>query len=191
MITREELSKELGISRGALSKLEKRGMPIDSIERARRWRKKHLQPGRLKGVRRDTLSTDGANTSASDLLQVDDQEDQNDIDPEDAEIRSFVGARERREHYQAELARMAYQREAGLLMEREKVISMMADTGAIIRHQLEELSQRLAPILAPITDEMKIVGILDDAVFQMLTGMSQKFERLASGLDDARQTEIL
>ncbi len=48
-----ELAQALGISTGMVSRLVKRGMPTDSVERAQRWRKRHLEPGRVKGSRFD------------------------------------------------------------------------------------------------------------------------------------------
>ena len=56
-MTGKELAEALGITPSAVSQLAKRGMPTDSVERANRWRRKHLQRGRMKGVRRDTLPT--------------------------------------------------------------------------------------------------------------------------------------
>lgn len=49
----KELAALLGISGAAVSKLAKRGMPTDSLERAKRWRKRHLEPGRIKGAKFD------------------------------------------------------------------------------------------------------------------------------------------
>lgn len=51
----KELATALGISSAMVSRLAKRGMPTDSIERATRWRKRHLEPGRVKGQRVDTI----------------------------------------------------------------------------------------------------------------------------------------
>jgi hypothetical protein len=48
-----ELAKLLGISPAMVSRLAKRGMPTDTLERAERWRKRHLEPGRVKGSRFD------------------------------------------------------------------------------------------------------------------------------------------
>ena len=45
---KKELADALGISAPMVSKLAKRGMPTDTVERAQRWRKRHLEPGRLK-----------------------------------------------------------------------------------------------------------------------------------------------
>ena len=46
-----ELAQQLGITPGMVSRLVKKGMPTDSLERAQRWRKRHLEPGRIKGAR--------------------------------------------------------------------------------------------------------------------------------------------
>ncbi len=56
----KELAVLIGISAGMLSRLAKRGMPIDSYERAVRWRKRHLEPGRIKGVRMDSVEVTGS-----------------------------------------------------------------------------------------------------------------------------------
>jgi hypothetical protein len=47
----KELATLLDISPAMVSRLAKRGMPTDSLERAERWRKRHLEPGRVKGSR--------------------------------------------------------------------------------------------------------------------------------------------
>lgn len=51
----KELASLLDISPAMVSRLAKRGMPTDTIERAERWRKRHLEPGRVKGSRADTI----------------------------------------------------------------------------------------------------------------------------------------
>ena len=47
----KELAALLDISPAMVSRLAKRGMPTDTLERAQRWRRRHLEPGRVKGVR--------------------------------------------------------------------------------------------------------------------------------------------
>lgn len=43
----------LGISEAMVSKLRKRGMPMGDVEKAKRWRNRHLEPARMKGTRFD------------------------------------------------------------------------------------------------------------------------------------------
>ena len=47
----KELANLLGVSPAIVSRHAKRGMPTDTLERAQRWRKRHLEPGRVKGAR--------------------------------------------------------------------------------------------------------------------------------------------
>ena len=49
----KELATLLDISPAMVSRLAKRGMPVDTLERAERWRRRHLEPGRVKGARID------------------------------------------------------------------------------------------------------------------------------------------
>jgi hypothetical protein len=51
----KELARLLDISPAMVSRLAKKGMPTDDLERAQRWRKRHLEPGRVKGMRADTI----------------------------------------------------------------------------------------------------------------------------------------
>jgi hypothetical protein len=60
-----ELAKLLGISPAMVSRLAKRGMPTDTVERAERWRKRHLEPGRVKGSRFDAAQFNKATTPAT------------------------------------------------------------------------------------------------------------------------------
>lgn len=48
-----ELAKLLNISGSMVSRLARKGMPTDSLDRAQRWRRRHLETGRMKGIRYD------------------------------------------------------------------------------------------------------------------------------------------
>jgi hypothetical protein len=52
-MNQKELAALLDISPAMVSRLKKQGMPVDTLERAQRWRKRHLEPGRIKGSRFD------------------------------------------------------------------------------------------------------------------------------------------
>jgi len=47
----KELATLLGVSPAIVSRHVKRGMPTDTLERAKKWRRRHLEPGRVKGTR--------------------------------------------------------------------------------------------------------------------------------------------
>ncbi len=44
--TQGELAQKLGVTQQMVSKLRKRGMPVDSVAKARAWRRTHLDPMR-------------------------------------------------------------------------------------------------------------------------------------------------
>ncbi len=50
-MNKTELAGALGISRQMIYKLIKQGMPVDSVESAKQWRKKALNPYKTKEYR--------------------------------------------------------------------------------------------------------------------------------------------
>src|SRR2546427_11229866 len=54
-MNRKQLAAALGISPSMVTRLAKRGMPTDSVDRAKRWRNRHIEPGRMKSNRADTF----------------------------------------------------------------------------------------------------------------------------------------
>lgn len=181
-MTGKELAEALGITPSAVSQLAKRGMPTDSVERANRWRRKHLQRGRMKGVRRDTLPTSpmASEASADQAFEDTDPELFDGLDDDEQEIEVFKRSRDRREHYQAELARIALEKETGKLMRAEGVLWMMRDAGTTLRTSLEQIGSRLAPVLAPMTDELMVKLTIDREVESALSEVSRQFDRMAS-----------
>ena len=59
IMLKKELATLLGVSESMVSRHAKKGMPTDSLERAQRWRKRHLEPGRIKGSRFDPKQSTG------------------------------------------------------------------------------------------------------------------------------------
>lgn len=47
----KDLAALLGVSPAIVSRHAKKGMPTDTLERAEKWRRRHLEPGRVKGTR--------------------------------------------------------------------------------------------------------------------------------------------
>ena len=72
---RKDLAQALGISAGMVTRLAKRGMPCDSVDSARRWRERHLEPARTKFNRapsmrrRTTADDDRADIGAAEALR--------------------------------------------------------------------------------------------------------------------------
>ena len=184
-ITQNELAAALGITPPAVTALKKRGMPTDSVERAQRWRNRHLQTGRMKGVRRIDKPAAGPQAAAPSLpsptmaASVDDLDLFDDTDDEQTEIHAYKSARSRREFYQAEMARIALEKETGQLMQANEVLQLVTDAGVTLRTGLEALSARLSPRLAHSQDEAQIRALIDAEVEHLLRELSRQFDGLA------------
>ena len=152
-----ELATLLDISPAMVSRLAKRGMPTDTLERAERWRRRHLEPGRVKGARLDqpsgpkptpaTRPSRAAGDPANDAPQGGDPDaaDPNASEPTDE---AHHQARTRREIAEANMAEM---REAELRGELIQVAAVRAVFGAALsatRDRLLSIPDRLAPVLA-------------------------------------------
>lgn len=179
-MTQKELAEALGISQAAVSKLARRGMPTDSVERASRWRRRHLQTGRMKGMRADTIAPKPKATEAPDTgpTAPEDLDLFLDEDPEETRPRKFLEARERREHYAAEMAKLNFERECGRLLLASEVIGAVASAATDLRTSLEALPQRLAPILVN-KGEHSIAAHIAAEIENILENLSFHFANLA------------
>lgn len=55
-MNRTELARALGVTPGMVTRYAQRGMPVDTLERAQRWRRRHLELGRMKENRFDPIA---------------------------------------------------------------------------------------------------------------------------------------
>lgn len=179
-MTQAELAIALGISQAAVSKLARRGMPTDSVERATRWRRRHLQTGRMKGIRADTIAPaskpatlpEPTTTTPEDLDLFPDE------DQDEARMRQFRESRERREHYAAEMARINFERETGKLLLADEVVPLLAHAATELRTGLEQLPASVAPALVG-QDEGRIAAALAAEIERLLNNLSAGFAALA------------
>jgi len=84
----KQLAQLLDISPAMVSRLAKRGMPVDTLERAERWRKRHLEPGRVKGSRFGTSKATPPKTASAKSRALDVSDD--DVVTADAWLDSVV-----------------------------------------------------------------------------------------------------
>jgi len=90
----------------------------------------------------------------------------------------YQQARAMKESYAAKQAKIAYEREVGLLLDAQEVRLAVADGDAIIRNRLEALPDLLAPQLAAETNEQKIRAMLIDQIEYLLTELSSSFHKM-------------
>lgn len=91
---------------------------------------------------------------------------------------AYQQARAMKEKYAAMQAKIAYEKEVGLLLVASEVNMAVADGDAIIRNRLESLPDMLAPQLAAESDEQKIRALLMDQIEYLLGELSQSFHKL-------------
>ena len=91
---------------------------------------------------------------------------------------AYQQARAMKEKYAAMQAKIAYEKEVGLLLVASEVKMSVADGDAIIRNRLESLPDMLAPQLAAESDEQKIRALLMDQIEHLLGELSQSFHKL-------------
>ena len=91
----------------------------------------------------------------------------------------FGDARSRREHIEAELKQIELDERRGRLVVAAEVVAVVSDAATTLRAQLESLPDRLAPMLATVTDEQQIRAALADEVEMVLAGMSDRFGEMA------------
>ena len=177
----KELATLLNISPAMVSRLAKRGMPTDTLERAERWRRRHLEPGRVKGARLDqpdgpkptpaTKEARAVGDLANDAPQGGDPDaaGANASEPTDE---AHHQARTRREIAEASMAEM---REAELRGELIQVSAVRAAFGTALtatRDRLLSIPDRLAPVLAAESDRHLVHEALNAEIRDALAQLS-------------------
>ena len=147
------MAKALGVTRGRVSQMKAKGMPIDSVEAAREWKEKNVRP-RFVAEQRPVVATMSAATY------------------------DIAEARAKREHHEARLAEMRAAKEAGELLERGRVVKAAADTGAMLRQSLERLGVQLAPQFAAETDAQVIRNRIEAAIADALADCEANLRRM-------------
>lgn len=89
---------------------------------------------------------------------------------------AYQQARAMREKYAAMQAKIAYEKEIGLLLVAHDVKMAVADGDALIRNRLEALPDILAPQLAAEKDEQRIRVLLADQIGYLLNELSRAFK---------------
>lgn len=95
---------------------------------------------------------------------------------------SYSQARARKETALARMAELRLEEAMGNLVSREVVEFVVDDMAATSRRHFEELPQRLAPLVAPITDLGEVLRTIDDMVRDTLMNISQEIARKAEGI---------
>ena len=186
--TRKDLAVALGISGAMVTKLAKRGMPVDDLDKAVRWRQRHLEWQRSKGVRADTVAPDAGPASqraAVSTAAVDGvlpagvaaapqaKIVAHQVAADGAELpEEYNQARTRREIAEANLAEMKESEQRGVTIRLDVIEATLAIALATAREALLQIPARMAPLLAAEADPASVQTLLHSEIHQVLTQLS-------------------
>jgi len=83
------------------------------------------------------------------------------------------------EEYKAKSAKLAYEREIGLVVDADEVKKAGASIGIAVRSALENLPDQLAPELAPMDDPARIHAVLVEGLEQVLNDLALQLHKMS------------
>ena len=97
---------------------------------------------------------------------------------EAAQTLLFADAKDQREHYQAQMARLDYEQRVGSLLPVDDVRALVASAATNLRARLELLPDHLAPELAATADEQRVRALLASEIEAALAELAHQFGKL-------------
>ena len=146
------LATALGMTRQAVSKLKRQGMPVHSVKAAQAWRERRQNLAARKPLPKAAAAARAAEQSAPGP----------EAPAEPASKRDT--ARAERETYQAQLARLEFEQKSGKLVEADQIKVRAFKLARSARDQLLTMPDRLAPILASETDVLEVHRLLTEDI---------------------------
>lgn len=186
-VTEAELADLLGVTRQAINKAVQRGRltreadgRLDPIRARRDWesnRKRRragaspspvadlpllpVEPREAEGPADDAGDEPEDRTAAEAML-------------DDGKIPTIAASQAVREAYKTRAAKLHYEREAGLLIPRTRVVSTWHRVVRTTRDRLLLLPERLSPVLASVTDPLEVRRLLDAELRAALEEMTDE-----------------
>ena len=93
--------------------------------------------------------------------------------PPVANINDFQKSRASREYWEAEMARLKVERQQGDLVDRIKVEAAWCELVSTVRNQMLLIPDKVAPKAAVLTDVLECRALIDRAVREALTDLSE------------------
>lgn len=140
------LGDQLGISKQAVAKAAKAGMPIDSVEAAEAWRRVNLDVSRTKAARvdispRQRSEPEGSCSSDDDPLPTDDA--------------AYKKARTEREQIRRDREALQLEQERGNLVDKHEVARLRFTEFRALRDSLGHIGARTKDALSVETDPLR------------------------------------
>lgn len=155
-----QLGELLGISKQAVGKAVKAGMPVDSIEAAEAWRRDNLDVSRTKTARVDVSA------SASSAAVGRDGGD--DDAPQATDDAAYKKARTEREQIRRDREALELERERGNLVDKQEVARLRFTEFRALRDALGHIGARTKDALSVATDPLQCEQIVTDEIERAL-----------------------
>lgn len=159
-LTLAQLGQALGVTKQAVSKLAKQGMPVTSVEAARTWRAQHLDAGRTKDAR---MAIDAP---APPPAPPDAEQDDAPAPSDTAEYREH---RARRERIRAEREQVELDRLRGSLVDVGEVARLRFTESRALRDALGNVGARIKDACAAETDPLRVEDLINGEISAVLT----------------------
>lgn len=138
-MTRAAMAEGLGCDPALVTRYRRRGMPMDSIDAALAWKRRHV---------RQRISGDGAGAAAPPAVEEESS------DP-------YWSSRARREAAEADLAELKLRELRGELLRREVMERVVGEQAARTKEAVLQIKGRISPLLAAESDVLKVTAMLD------------------------------
>lgn len=154
-----DLAAALGLTKGQVSKLVKRGMPTGSVDEAEAWRKLYVRPEWSKGTSTPPADN-GSEAPASDA---------------ESDNQSYWRAKAQREATMAELAKIDLAKARRELVAVAEVERGLHEAARMLRDMILAVPSRVAAEMVAASD----AGVAQRLLREQLTAVLDQFERLA------------
>ena len=170
-LTQAEIGRALGISKQAVSQLKAKGMPVESIEAAARWRATNIDLGRAKGARVVLAHSDLDEEDRQPPLPSfaggdleDDPEHQSaqlDGAADASDNAAYRQARAEREQVRLERERLALEQLKGKLIDADEAIRMSFTAFRMLRDAVLNVPARIKDEVAAEADPFHVEQRID------------------------------
>ena len=156
-----QLGELLGISKQAVGKAVKAGMPVDSFEAAEAWRSANLDVSRTKSARVDMSArrpSDVASSGGAD-----------DDEPQATDDAAYKKARTEREQIRRDREALQLEQERGQLVDKQEVARLRYTEFRALRDSLGHIGARTKDALSVEADPLKCEQIVTNELERVLS----------------------
>jgi len=180
-LTGKQMAELLGISGAMVSKARAKGMPMSSVEEARRWREDRLAYNLRKDVNPTRTGTKAVNAAPDGRLK----------EPPAAQQPGYIHSRARREQAEAEMAELNLAKAREEVIEKEPAVMATFTAFRGLRDEVMQVGRRVSARCASMNDPREIQLLIDATMRDLLTSFAQRtLSSVAGRLNQGKPVEL-